>query len=799
MRVVNHGATAQTFDIAIELPENADNTPVNDAPGVAFTIAGGQTSVIVPAGGTVTFDVQMDATAADMDHTREASVAPTQAAPAPFAASGNIARSWLTEEGAYLTFRQSSVEKMRVALYSAARPASRMTADDALVTGGNPTGSTTLTLDGTEVCTGTVAAGPTCIGTFPTTVESLVTPLELQIVSPLEPTTAIPAGDLQYGGVSFDDNNTPGNAADDLVLFGFSTWGSWSSLTDVAITVCVDRDENGSYDRLMVNSNFATLASQFGGGALNAQDTFVRGFLTLPGGTGGAAGGSINLLGPNVVDTRLLDNSVMFMGATPTQLTLTAGDTTFRYKVITCPGFNPFCAFPACTPAAGTFFDEEAGPFFYNFAARGLDYGAFGWLFEDLDGNTIPVSWNTANLATNGSLGGLLLHHHNVEGERAEVFPVVATGGTGTADLRVTNGVTGTQTVGSNVTFAVTVTNDGPETATGVVVADVLPSGLSYVSDDGAGAYDSATGLWTLPGSLASAASATLNLVATIDVIDEVCTLAQITAGTPLDGDPSDNQAQVCVSAPRSADLEVEISTGVTIVEVGDPVTFTIDLENLVSAIPAASQTAYGVSLTVSFPTNPGLPMTGTPTAGTFNNATGVWSLASLVPGGTPQLTVTVTAPVNTPILTAEVTVTSSLNDPDTVNNSDSVSIKVGGYYTALPCRLIDTRDPDGPYGGPALAPGEERDIDAGAGSCGIPPEARALALNVTVAGASALGHFSLYADGAGPSGTSGLNFRIGQTRANNMLVRLNDGVLSVLNVSSGSNHVIIDIFGYFK
>ncbi|HEU5108379.1 MAG TPA: S8 family serine peptidase, partial [Micromonosporaceae bacterium] len=619
IRVVNHGTTSQTYDLAIELPQNADATPINDAPGVAFSIVG-TPSITVPAGGTATLDVQMNATAAAMNHVREASVSPTQAAPAPFAANGNVPRSWLTEEGAHLTFRQSGNLKLRVPLYSAARPASRMTADDALVTGGSPTGSTSLTLDGTEVCTGSVDPGPTCNGTFPATVESLVTPFELQIVSPLDPVNAIPAADLQYGGVSFDNNNTVATA-DDLVLFGFSTWGSWSSLTDVTVTVCIDRDESGTWDRMMVNSNTATLASQFGGGAQNAQDTFVRGFLTLPGGTGGAAGGSINLIGPNVIDTRMLDNSVMFMAATPAQLTLAAGDTAFRWKVVTCPGFNPFCAFPNCTPAAGTFYDQAAGPYFYNYAARGLDYGPFAWLFEDLDGATIPVSWNTANLATNGSLGGLLLHHHNAEGERAEVFPVVATAGTGTADLRVANAVTGTQTVGSNVTFTVTVTNDGPETATGVVVADVLPSGLTWVSDDGAGAYNSASGLWTLPAPLASGGSAALQITATIDVIDEVCTLAQVTAGTPLDGDPSDNQAAVCVSAPRQADLAVEITTPVTdAVEVGDPVTFTIDLDNLVAGIPAAAQTAFGVSATVSFPGFPGLTMSGTPTAGTFDN-----------------------------------------------------------------------------------------------------------------------------------------------------------------------------------
>ena len=803
VRVVNHGATAQTYDIAVELPQNANGTPVNDAPGVAFSIAGGQTSVTVPANSTATVNVQMNATAADMDHVREASVAPTQAAPAPFAALGNIPRSWLTEEGAHLTFRQGGNLKLRVPLYSAARPSSRMATDDALVTNGNPTGSGSLTLDGTDVCTGTLAGG-TCTGPFPVAVVSLVTPFELQVVSPLNPVSAIPAADIQYGGVSFDDSGSPGNAADDLILFGFSTWGNWSSPTDVAFNICIDRDENGTWDRLLVNSNAATLASQFGGGALNAQDTFVRGLLTLPGGTGGAAGGAVNLLAPNIVDSRLLDNNVLFMAATPAQLLLTLGgtDTTptaFRYKVVTCPGFNPLCAFPNCTPAAGAIYDQAAGPFFYNYAARGLDYGSFPWLFDDLDGGTIPVSWNTANLAANGSLGGLLLHHHNAEGEQAEVFAVTSAAGTGTADLRVSNGVSGTQTVGGNVTFTIGVTNDGPETATGVVIAGVLPSGLSYVSDNGGGAYNPASGLWTLPAPLANGASASLQITATIDVIDEVCALAQVSAGTPLDGDPSDNQAQVCVSAPRQADLEIEMAAGDNDVELGDPVTFTIDLDSLLSATPAAAQTAYGVSVTVSFPGFPGLSMVGTPTAGTFDNVTGVWSLASLIPGGSHQLTVTVNAP-DTDILQAQVTVSSSQNDPDTANNIDTASVSVGGsYYAITPCRLLDTRLAAGPYGGPALSSGAQRDVNAAGGSCGIPATARALALNVTVINSSAAGHLTLFEDGVAVPTTSTLNFGSGQTRANNAVISLASGIFTIHNSSVGANDVTIDVAGYFE
>ena len=56
----------------------------------------------------------------------------------------------------------------------------------------------------------------------------------------------------------------------------------------------------------------------------------------------------------------------------------------------------------------------------------------------------------------------------------------------------------------------------------------------------------------------------------------------------------------------------------------------------------------------------------------------------------------------------------------------------MAGYYTLTPCRVADTRDADGPYGGPAILAGATRAF-AMAGPCAIPPEADAVAVNVIV------------------------------------------------------------------
>ncbi|WGZ93499.1 MAG: DUF11 domain-containing protein [Candidatus Thiothrix putei] len=68
---------------------------------------------------------------------------------------------------------------------------------------------------------------------------------------------------------------------------------------------------------------------------------------------------------------------------------------------------------------------------------------------------------------------------------------------------------------GDKVVYVLTATNKGPDKATGVTVTDQLPATLIYVSDDSAGNYVSATGLWTV-GDLANGADKVLKITATV-------------------------------------------------------------------------------------------------------------------------------------------------------------------------------------------------------------------------------------------------------------------------------------------
>ena len=68
------------------------------------------------------------------------------------------------------------------------------------------------------------------------------------------------------------------------------------------------------------------------------------------------------------------------------------------------------------------------------------------------------------------------------------------------ADLALTKTVSDpTPNVGDTITFTVTLTNQGPDAATGVQVTDLLPAGLTFVSaTPSQGSYISGTGVWTV-------------------------------------------------------------------------------------------------------------------------------------------------------------------------------------------------------------------------------------------------------------------------------------------------------------
>jgi hypothetical protein len=130
-----------------------------------------------------------------------------------------------------------------------------------------------------------------------------------------------------------------------------------------------------------------------------------------------------------------------------------------------------------------------------------------------------------------------------------------------------------------------------------------------------------------------------------------------------------------------------------------------------------------------------------------------------------------------------------------TVVDDDGLS-----FYTISPCRLIDTRDPDGPLGGPALIAGTDR-VFTIVDNCDVPPTAKAVSVNLAVTSPTAAGNLRLYPAGTPRPLVSTINYSAGQTRANNGIVPLSAaGEIAVYCAqASGTTHFILDVNGYFE
>ncbi|HZF13949.1 MAG TPA: hypothetical protein VFE33_34585 [Thermoanaerobaculia bacterium] len=138
--------------------------------------------------------------------------------------------------------------------------------------------------------------------------------------------------------------------------------------------------------------------------------------------------------------------------------------------------------------------------------------------------------------------------------------------------------------------------------------------------------------------------------------------------------------------------------------------------------------------------------------------------------------------------------------------NAGGGSCQVGfnpglAFYSITPCRLIDTRNPQGPAGGPALQAGATRTF-ALAGQCGIPASARSLSVNLTVTQPAAAGYLSLFPADQSIPVASVINFSAGQIRSNNATLPLSgegSGSLAVTDSSAGTVHFILDVNGYYQ
>ncbi|HKA03264.1 MAG TPA: hypothetical protein VKD67_03015 [Acidimicrobiales bacterium] len=120
-----------------------------------------------------------------------------------------------------------------------------------------------------------------------------------------------------------------------------------------------------------------------------------------------------------------------------------------------------------------------------------------------------------------------------------------------------------------------------------------------------------------------------------------------------------------------------------------------------------------------------------------------------------------------------------------------------GKVFGVDPQRLFDSRTGLNTVRS-AFGPGEARAIQV-AGQAGVPGDATAVVLNVTVTEPTFAGFVTVWPAGAPMPLASTLNFVAGQTVPNLVMVKLGDGgQVSFLN-SAGSSHLLADVVGYVR
>ncbi|MGA3210482.1 MAG: hypothetical protein ABSD20_04190 [Terriglobales bacterium] len=134
----------------------------------------------------------------------------------------------------------------------------------------------------------------------------------------------------------------------------------------------------------------------------------------------------------------------------------------------------------------------------------------------------------------------------------------------------------------------------------------------------------------------------------------------------------------------------------------------------------------------------------------------------------------------------------------DSNNNVVRFASSAVQFLPATPCRVVDTRNADGPFGGPAISAGTARSFTIPAGPCaGIPASAFAYSLNVTVVPPGPLGYLTIWPTGATQPVASTLNSPDGRIKANAAIVPAGTaGGVSVF--ASNTTNVVLDINGYF-
>ncbi len=237
------------------------------------------------------------------------------------------------------------------------------------------------------------------------------------------------------------------------------------------------------------------------------------------------------------------------------------------------------------------------------------------------------------------------------------------------ADLQITKTHSGDFRVGTNGVYTITVTNNGPSTASGpIAVTDTLPTGLSFVSGTGTGWSCSAIGqnvTCSNPGDLANGSSSTITLTVSpaLSAVPAVTNSASVSSGTS-DPTPANNSASDPTNVIGQSDLSIAKTDSPDPVTVGSTLTYTLSISN------AGPSTANNVVVTDTLPASVAFGSANA-SQGSCSQASGVITCTVGALGVSASATITVVVtPTQTGTITNSATVAANETDTNSANNT---------------------------------------------------------------------------------------------------------------------------------
>jgi uncharacterized repeat protein (TIGR01451 family) len=225
-----------------------------------------------------------------------------------------------------------------------------------------------------------------------------------------------------------------------------------------------------------------------------------------------------------------------------------------------------------------------------------------------------------------------------------------------------------------NLTYTISVTNNGPSTANNVTVSHVLPPSVGFVTaTTSQGGWSQSGGVVSFNlGTMAGGSVATLTTVVRPQVQGVISSTATVSASQP-DPDPSNNSTTLALFAnPITADLSLSLVATPPSTVLGGPLTYNVSLVN------NGPSTDDGVMITNTLPPSMSVvsAVASQGRVDIYNNLV-VCSLGTLANSAQASATINVIPNAEGTMVTTSTAVGNQF-DPNSANNSASVVTVVG-------------------------------------------------------------------------------------------------------------------------